>query len=220
MPTVVSILNPKGGSGKTTLATNLARALEVVTGGAVLLVDTDPQGTARDWSASAADDAELTPVVALSDPRTLQRELVRLAGSYAFAVVDGAAKAETMSAAAVRASDLVLIPVQPSPLDVWGCADLVGIIEAARAATGGKPVAAFIVSRQIAGTRLSAEIDAALAAYGLPVLDARTTQRVAYPEAMMRGQTVLDVDASGPASAEVRAIAEEVLRLTGHPSAA
>ena len=200
MPIIISILNPKGGSGKTTLATNLSRALSIEARADVLLVDTDPQGTARDWNAAAADEGDLfdgasggVTVAGLTNARTLRRDLARLGAPFEFVVVDGAAKAETMSAAAVRASDLVLVPVQPSPLDIWGCSDLVDIIEAAQIATGGQPVAAFVVSRQIGGTRLSAEIDDALAAYGLPVLKARTTQRVAYPEASMQGISVLDV---------------------------
>ena len=210
MPQVIAVLNPKGGSGKTTLATNLARALELDTGEPVLIVDTDLQGTARDWDAARGEDGIGPPVVGLSNAPTLTREIQRMGSAYAFVVVDGAAKAEVLSGAAVRAADVVLIPVQPSPADIWGAADLVGTIEATRMATGGRPAAAFVVSRQTVGTRLATEIEGALADYGLPVLAARTSQRVAYPEALMTGSTVLDTDPHGAAAAEVRAIAAEV----------
>ena len=111
--------------------------------------------------------------------------------------------------AAVKVADAVLIPVQPSPYDVWSCADLVDILEARRTVTDGLPHAAFVVSRAITNTKLSNEVSEALVAYGLPVLDARTTQRVAYPTTAAMGGTVFD-DPTGPAAREIEAIRGEV----------
>ena len=67
---------------------------------------------------------------------------------------------------------LVLIPVQPSPFDVWACADLVEMIDARRAVTGDKLLAFFVVSRAIKNTKLSAEVSASC----IPLLPARGQQ--------------------------------------------
>lgn len=201
----VAILNQKGGAGKTTLATNLAHALQLG-GGQVLLVDADPQGSARDWS--EASEGGICPVVGL-DRETLARDLPAISENYDWVVIDGPPQIARLSAAAVTASDVVLIPVQPSPYDIWSCADLVDIVEARRSIMDGLPLAAFVITRAITNTRLSAEVAAALDGYGLPVLKARTTQRVAYPTTAATGSTVFS-DPTGPAAREIESIRDEM----------
>lgn len=200
----VAVLNQKGGSGKTTIATNLAYALKR-DGHRVLLVDADQQGSARDWN--EANGGELLPVVGL-DRETLPKDLQAVAGGYDWIVIDGAPQIAKLSAAAVRAADVVLVPVQPSPYDIWACADLVDLISARQEATGGKPKAAFVISRAIKNTKLSGEVAQALEGYGLPVFGAGTTQRVAYPTTASKGGTVFDED--GEAAREIDAIKDEL----------
>lgn len=202
---VIAVLNQKGGSGKTTIAINLAHALRRQ-GKEVLIVDADPQGSARDWSENSADG--VCPVIGL-DRETLSRDLQAVTESYDRVVIDGPPQLAGISAAAVRVADMVLIPVQPSPYDVWSCADLVDILEARQTVTDGLPCAAFVVSRAITNTKLSNEVSKALTGYGLPVLDARTTQRVAYPTTAATGGTVFD-DPAGPAAREIEEIRDEV----------
>lgn len=201
----VAILNQKGGAGKTTLATNLAHSLRLK-GSEVLLVDADPQGSARDWS--EASEGGICPVVAL-DRETLARDLPAITNSYDWVVIDGPPQIARISAAAVTTADVVLIPVQPSPYDIWSCADLVDIVEARRSIMNGVPLAAFVITRAITNTKLSGEVSAALKGYGLPVLKARTTQRVAYPTSAATGSTVFD-DPAGPAAHEINGIREEI----------
>jgi chromosome partitioning protein len=201
----IAVLNQKGGAGKTTLATNLAHAFQL-TCKDVLLVDADPQGSARDWS--EASQGGICPVVAL-DRETLARDLPAITHGYDWVVIDGPPQIARISAAAVTAADVVLIPVQPSPYDIWSCADLVDIVEARRSILDGHPLAAFVISRAITNTKLSGEASAALEGYKLPILKARTTQRVAYPTTAATGSTVFS-DPTGPAAQEIEAIRDEI----------
>jgi chromosome partitioning protein len=211
MTTVIAVLNQKGGSGKTTIATNLAHALQR-DGNKVLLVDSDPQGSTRDWN--EANGGNIIPVVGL-DRETLAKDLQAISQGYDLIVIDGAPQIAKLSAAAVKAADLVLIPVQPSPYDIWACADLVDIIAARHEVTDGKPKAVFVISRAIKNTKLSTEISNALTDYNLPVLKAGTTQRVAYPTTASEGLTVFH-DPSSDAAKEIDAIKKEVLEVLKH----
>src|SRR4051794_31034640 len=103
---VIAVLNQKGGSGKTTIATHIARALQQE-GASVLLVDSDPQGSARDWAA-VRDDQPL-PVVGIDRP-TIERDLKQVARKD-FIVIDGAPQAADLAISAIKAADFVLIPV-------------------------------------------------------------------------------------------------------------
>ena len=76
-----------------------------------------------------------------------------------------------MAVSALKAADFVLIPVQPSPYDIWATADLVDLVKQSMALLDGQFQAAFVVSRAIKGTRIGAEVAEALAGYDLPVLE-------------------------------------------------
>ena len=170
MAYVIAILNPKGGTGKTTLSINLARAFQM-SGYRILIVDSDPQGTARDWSQANQEhypNARMPGVIGLDRP-TLDKEIPSISNAFDLIIVDGAAKLHQMTASALKVADTVLIPVQTSSPDIWSAMDLIDVIKARQTATGGKPKAAFIVSRQTVGTRLAADIDKALGEHGLPV---------------------------------------------------
>lgn len=202
---VIAVLNQKGGSGKTTIATHLARALQIE-GADVLLVDSDPQGSARDWAA-VREDQPLT-VVGIDRP-TIERDIKNIARKD-FVVIDGAPQAADLAVSAIKAASFVLIPVQPSPYDIWAAADLVELVKQRIEVTDGKLQAAFVVSRAIKGTRIGSEVAEALAGYGLPVLESRITQRVSYPSTAAAGTTVMDTEPAGDAAAEVRALAAEL----------
>ena len=206
MSKIIAVLNQKGGAGKTTLSTNLARALQL-DGDKVLLIDSDPQGSARDWN--AAGNGELLPVVGLDRP-TLAKDIQAIQDNQDWLIIDGAPQIAELAVAAIKCADMILIPVQPSPYDVWACEDLVDIIKTRQEVTNGKPKAAFIISRVIKNTQLSKEIGEALEGYGLPVFKNFTSQRVIYPKSAATGSTVLDAEGATDAAAEIRAIAQEL----------
>ena len=125
-------------------------------------------------------------------------------------MIDGAPQAADLAVSAIKAADFVLIPVQPSPYDIWATADLVELVKQRIEVTDGRLQAAFVVSRAIKGTKIGAEVAETLADYGLPVLVSRITQRVSYPGTAAAGTTVLDSEPTGAAAAEVRALSTEL----------
>lgn len=203
---VIAILNQKGGVGKTTMSTHIARAFQI-DGANVMLVDADPQGSARDWS--AANDSQPVTVVGLDRP-SLDKDVRKVAGNHDLIIIDGAARLENMAIAAIKAADLVLIPVQPSPYDIWAAADLVELIKSRIELTDGALKAAFFINRAITGTRIGREISEAVAGYDLPVLNTVIHQRVSFATSAAKGLTVLDAEPGSEAADEIRRLILDV----------
>jgi chromosome partitioning protein len=201
---IIAVLSQKGGSGKTTIATNLAVAIKK-TGKRVVLVDTDDQGSARDW-ACVTDQPEVE-VIALDRPGMVQNVKKIIADVI---VIDGSAKLNQIAAETLKVADLVLIPVQPSPYDVWASADLIDLVKQRIAITDGQLKAAFVISRAIPNTRLAKDVLDVLAEHDLPVLTG-TTQKMAYASAAALGQSVMTFDPSGKAAQEMLALLNQVM---------
>jgi chromosome partitioning protein len=203
----IGILSQKGGSGKTVIATNLARSLQH-RGHEVILVDTDQQGSARDWVATS-EDTEPPHTVGVDRPR-VHEELPKVRG-YDFAVVDGAGKVERMSTSVLKACDLIVIPVQPAGVDLWALGELIDLITARQEAVGS-PQAAFVISRAVVGTNLASDAEDALSGLEFPLLDTRIHQRVSYAKAITRGVSVLDLN-DDKAKSEISTLTDEVLQM-------
>lgn len=202
---LIALMNEKGGSGKSTLATNLAVALHR-RGKKVVLVDADPQGTARDWRAASPEGADLPPVVALDRPQMLA-SIPSLAAE--FVVIDTPAKAEAMAAGVVRVCHLALIVIQPSGADVWASAATVKLIRQ-KLDVGGQIDAAFLVNRTSGSTKLSKLIKGGeWNEYGIDQLDATLGNRVAFAQALTDGVSVYDLHDQA-AKAEVDAVIAEL----------
>jgi chromosome partitioning protein len=208
MMRVIAVLNQKGGAGKTTIATHLARALQIE-GADVLLVDSDPQGSARDWAAVREDQP--VPVVRLDRP-TIERDLKSIAQKD-YVIIDCAPQAHDLAVSALKAAHFILIPVQPSPYDIWATSDLVDLVKQRMELTEGQLKAAFLISRAIRNTKLGQEVTEALADYALPILAVRIMQRVVYPTTAAAGTTVLDTEPHGEAAKEIRALAHEIKKI-------
>lgn len=202
---VIAVLNQKGGSGKTTIASNLAVALHR-RGHRVAVVDADSsQGTVREWG----DRSEDAPIVLSAQEPALEDHIPPLKGAFDFVVIDGAPHVEDMARSAILAADLVLIPVRPSAADIWSAEDIVDLVQARREVAGA-PQAAFVVSQQVLRSNLADSVNEALSSFDAPVLEARTSSRVAYAEALGAGLSVLDLD-DAKAVQEIEALTDEVL---------
>ncbi len=202
---IIALMNEKGGSGKSTLATNLATALHR-RGRRVVLVDADPQGTARDWRAASPEGVDLPPVVALDRPQMLS-SISTLAAD--FVVIDTPAKAEAMAAGVVRVANLALIVIQPSGADVWASAATVKLVRQ-KLDVGGQIDAAFLVNRTSGTTKLSKLIkDGEWNEYGIDQLEATLGNRVSFAQALTDGVSVYDLH-DAAAKAEVDAVITEL----------
>jgi chromosome partitioning protein len=204
---ILSVLNQKGGTGKTTIAIHIGMAW-VRQGARVLLIDADPQGTALDWSEARGMETPALPVLGLPRP-TLHREVPALVENYDHIIIDGPPQTEAIVRSAMMAADLLVIPVQPSGVDVWGARPIVALLVDAMTANP-KLKAVFAVNRKVSKTFLSRAVLEALKVYRLPVLTSALTHRVAFAESVGNGRTVFDIDPRSVASAEVTALAKEI----------
>lgn len=204
---ILAFLNQKGGVGKTTLAVHVAAAL-ARNGARVLLIDADPQGSALDWATCRTTDP-LFPVIGFPKPK-LHKEVPAHVPHYEYILIDGPPRVNDLARSAIMAADLVVIPVQPSPYDVWAAKDIVDLIkDAASYRENIKSV--FVINRKIVNTAIGRDVAEALAGYAIPVLATHIAQRVAFAESAASGSTVIEDDPASLASQEILALAEELL---------
>ena len=147
---IIGVLNQKGGVGKTTLSVNIAAAL-ARTGQRVLLIDADPQGSALDWAAAREGDP-LFAVVGLPKP-SIHKELSVVGEGYDHIVIDGPPRVTDLARSAIMASDVVLVPVQPSPYDIWAADEVVKLIQEASVFKENLK-SVFVINRKIANTAI------------------------------------------------------------------
>jgi len=203
---IISILNQKGGVGKTTLSVNLAAAF-ALSGKKTLLVDADPQGSALDWQAARSKDSLFT-VVGMAKP-VLHKDVPGLAANYDYVVIDGPPRVNDLARSALMTSDLVLIPVQPSPYDVWAADEIVKLIEEVSIYKAGLK-SAFIITRRIPNTAIGRDVAEVLKDYPIRLLNTIIGQRVIYAESAAEGLCVLESDAKGSASKEIKSLLHEI----------
>lgn len=206
---IIAILNQKGGVGKTTLSVNIAAALALA-GNKTLLVDADPQGSALDWQAARQGES-LFPVVGMSKP-TLHKDIPVMAGNYQHVVIDGPPRANDLAKSAIMAADLVLIPIQPSPYDVWAAEEiikLIGEVQIMKDALKSR----FAINRRVGNTAIGRDVAEALKNYPFPLAKSVVNQRVIFAESAATGLSVMEAEPKGLASKEIRALMQELLEL-------
>ena len=194
---IIALVGNKGGTGKTTLAVNLACALNRIAPTAIL--DADPQGSSLQWRAIAESDE--TPPVFASD-RQLDAVLKTRRKQCAHLIIDCPPSVNTMQTnLALQVSEIALIPVQPSPLDLWATAHIDHAIEEAKRSNPGlRPM--LVINQLEPRTTLSRLVRQAIAELGLPASEAAIRRRVIYRAAMLEGKSVIDMGSRGAAAAE------------------
>jgi chromosome partitioning protein len=205
---VISLVNQKGGVGKTTVAINLASGL-ALRGFSVLLVDSDPQGSVLQWH--SIQNQEFLEVERLAQrfdsagfrKRTSKRDYV---------VIDAPPAISNITIDVLDATDLVLIPVGPSALDLWSSKRILDLLAKSRK-KGLRRKAKVLICRKIPGTRVGREAREAVDIYGLDIVPVEISQRIAYVEAMTAGLSVLQYAPSSAAADEITALCDFIVKL-------
>jgi len=214
---IIAVCNQKGGSGKTTLSMQLAGSL-ARRRQKVLVVDADPQGTATRWAATADDERPFpASVVGLSAATTkVHREVKKFVGDYDFIIIDCPPAADSpVPQSALLIADLALVPLIPSPLDMWaavGIRQVIGNVGEINETLQSR----LVINQCQPQTSLAKEALEILPEFGIELCKTYMHQRQVYRQSAVFGQTVHDFGSkAAPAVEEIEALTDEVLDLIG-----
>lgn len=213
-PTLIALISQKGGSGKTTVAMQLAAGL-ALEGYRVALADLDPQESASRWAESAPSGAPIAAeVVRLKGSASEMSKALRpVTNKVDIVVMDCPPSIEhphTMSA--LELCDLALVPVVPSPTDLWATRGIERLI-LDRQHQRPKLRGALLPNR-VMRTALAGDVLDVLQDFSLPVLNAALSQRSAYALSAVRGTSVFGLGrAAAAAQEEVGQLVAAVLKL-------
>ena len=213
---LIAVTHPKGGVGKTTTSMVLSAEL-AERGYRTMVADCDAQASASAW-ANAAPEGKPFPaaVVNLSAyAGKVHREIQKQLENYDFIIVDCPPGLDSLSPqSAILIADLVIVPMPPSPADLWACLGAIRLIE--RGADLNPALIARLLPNRVVRTTLSNAIMRQLAEFEVPLMSSRLTNRTAYQEAVVSGVSMSALGRSAkPAADEVCALADEVLALLG-----
>ncbi|HNQ92247.1 MAG TPA: ParA family partition ATPase [Alphaproteobacteria bacterium] len=202
---VFTVAQHKGGAGKTTLSAQLAAALDQ-DGARVLVVDVDPQGSLTEWHKIRSQNLGRKNSITLFQTQgwKMVRELPRIQREFDYVVVDTPPHAESESSIAIRLADLVLMPMQPSPLDVWAAAPTLKLILQEK-----KPLM-LVMNRVPPKSKLNETIKDKLDAMNIQVAKTTLGNRVAFASSIMQGLGVGEFDPRGTAADEMAALLKEI----------
>lgn len=207
---IIAVINQKGGTGKTTLALNLAAGLS--RRGSVHVVDADPQRSVTQWVGMGGGNSGLPGVAQLAgNPTAVLEKLMR---NHRYVVVDCPPMVQGETVATImHMAHQVLIPALPSPIDLWASVDMAVAVNEAK--KHNPRLGAYLVLNQLeTRNALSRDMREAVAGFDVPVLTASMQRRAAYRTAAIEGQSVYGLGKRGmQAVGDIEAIIEEILCL-------
>jgi chromosome partitioning protein len=204
---IITVAQQKGGAGKTTIAANLAVALSRE-GKRVALLDTDPQGSLGRWFMTRRAAGDPGMEFSTASAWGVSYECDKLRGSVDYVLVDTPPKIDSDLKPAIRESDLVIVPVSASQIDVWATEGVLDL------ANREKAEVMVVLNRAKAGTRVAGDVDRALRELGIERAQATLGHRVAFPETMGVGRGVQE-RGRGVWADEVEGLLREVIRRIG-----
>jgi chromosome partitioning protein len=205
---IITVAQQKGGSGKTTLTAHLAVAWALDSAQSVAIIDVDPQGSLGEWlelRERRLGEGETGLAFRTASGWGARRESRALARDFDVVVVDTPPHADRDARNAMELASLVVVPVQPTPADLWATEATLGL-------AGHERVPAIMVLNRVPPrARLTEEVAEALGRLDVPLARARLGNRVAYAQSLGSGSTALEMRPSSAAAEETRALAAELL---------
>lgn len=206
---IISFVNQKGGVGKSTTAINLAASLKRKNYNLVL-VDADPQGSVVQWHAVENNNA----FEILHHPEPLDRfDIKELAADYDYILIDAPPAIGNIAKSILEVSDLAVVPISPSSLDIWSGWGTLEMIEEARQANPDLMVR-LLVNRKIPGTRVGRDAREAIEVFDMEIFQTELCQRVAFIDAMASGVSVMQYAPTSKAAGEIEGLTDEVILLS------
>jgi chromosome partitioning protein len=206
MAIVITVAQQKGGTGKTTLAANLAAALAAER--RVALLDIDPQHSLTRWYELRPKSAATLTFSDVSGWR-VTGELDRLKAAHDIVLIDSPPQIDTDARLAIRGANLVLVPIQPSPPDIWAAEGTLKL------AAAEKRRVAMVLNRLPASGKLRETITAQLQNERRPLLAATIGNRTAFAAAFARGLGITENAPRSTGANELRALLTELLGTIG-----
>lgn len=211
---IVAISNLKGGVGKSTVAQNLAVCL-AQKGLSICIADTDTeQRTSSKWASLRSTDDLSVPVFAIN-PDKVSQEILALKQNYEVVIIDGTPALTELTTRIIILSELVIVPILPGGGDLWALENFLERYKEAKVTKesyGGKVELAVLINRYNDRTTLDREVVNAVAGLNIPVLNTKLTNRVAYREATITGNSTVEMK-DDKAKIEIESLTKEILAL-------
>ncbi len=215
MSSIVTIVNQKGGTGKSTIAFNLAAGLSHL-GKSTYIADADPQGTISKWSLARSRQKEgiIDQNISLSKTPVSPKELISIINisKSDFTIIDCGPANNQIIKAALVVSNIAIIPISPSPLDIDSARSTIELIKHGTDKKAINIKTYLLISKKIVGTNLANEVRSAVKVLGFPVLNSEISQRVAFCESPINGQSIIEYTPKSVAAEEFISLAKEIIK--------
>lgn len=202
---IISLINHKGGVGKTTLAINIAFYI-ASKDQKVLLIDADPQGSVLQWQAICDNN---TFDVIHHPKDTLHADIIELAKDYKYIVIDAPPSNLGINLSILLTTNLAILPIEPSPLSMWASKKTVALIKNARR-HNSRLAGHFFISRRVVGTALGRDVREALDSIDMAVAKTEICQRTDFVRSLKQGLSVLQYAPSSEAAKEISRLCDEI----------